>query len=239
MRSIVRSSLDVIRCQHALEHNTWHQHAFHCEVTIGCHQASASFRTQYMTSACLPLWGHHWMSSGWHSSCTQLHDVKSKHLNHRYHYLISRKPGPRFNIKMSSYQCRKSHCGDKTVIRSSYLHSGISYTGKMSSLYWIGAQVSCVLNPAIQPRAWQIPNCWLAQLTKSDIFGKQIILNFEDDFTRIHLPNCEYELPCAVSECEALQSWSASLEPSEMMRISGPIQGSSSLSSAWGNPGWR
>ena len=49
-------------------------------------------------------------------------------------------PGPRFNIKMSSYRYRKSHCGDKTVVRSSYLHNGISYTSKMSSLYWIGAQ---------------------------------------------------------------------------------------------------
>ena len=33
--------------------------------------------------------------------------------------------------KMSSYHNRKSHCGDKTVIRSSYLRNGISYTGKM------------------------------------------------------------------------------------------------------------
>ena len=41
---------------------------------------------------------------------------------------------------MSSYQNRKSHCGDKTVVRSSYLHKAISYTGKMTSLYWIGAQ---------------------------------------------------------------------------------------------------
>ena len=45
-------------------------------------------------------------------------------------------PGLWFNIKMSSYQYRKSHCGDKTVIRSSYLHNGISFTGKMPSLYW-------------------------------------------------------------------------------------------------------
>ena len=44
-------------------------------------------------------------------------------------------PGCWFNIKMSSYQYRKSHCGDKTVVRSSYLHNGISYTGKMTSLY--------------------------------------------------------------------------------------------------------
>ena len=49
-------------------------------------------------------------------------------------------PGPWFNIKMSSYQYRKSHCGDKTVVRSSYLHNGISYTDKMVSFYWISPQ---------------------------------------------------------------------------------------------------
>ena len=48
-------------------------------------------------------------------------------------------PGPRFNIKMTSYWYRKSHCGDKTILRPSYLHNGISYTGKTTSLYWIGA----------------------------------------------------------------------------------------------------
>ena len=42
---------------------------------------------------------------------------------------------------MPSYQYRKSHCGDKTVVRSSYLHNRISYTGNMSSLYWIGGLV--------------------------------------------------------------------------------------------------
>ena len=52
------------------------------------------------------------------------------------------RPGPWYNIKMSSYQYRKSHCGDKTVVRSSYLHNGISFTGKMTSLYWIGALAS-------------------------------------------------------------------------------------------------
>ena len=44
-----------------------------------------------------------------------------------------------FNKKMSSYQYRKSHCGDKTILQPSYLHNGISYTGKMTSLYWIRA----------------------------------------------------------------------------------------------------
>ena len=55
--------------------------------------------------------------------------------------LITMGTGPWFNIKMSSYQYRKSHCGDKTILRPSYLHNGISYTGKTTSLYWIGAQV--------------------------------------------------------------------------------------------------
>ena len=47
--------------------------------------------------------------------------------------------GPWFNKKMSSYQYRKSHCGDETILRPSYLHNGISYTGKTISLYWIRA----------------------------------------------------------------------------------------------------
>ena len=57
--------------------------------------------------------------------------------------------GPWFNIKMWSYQYRKSHCGDKTVERSSYLHNGISYTGKTASLYWIGAQIPTVIDMII------------------------------------------------------------------------------------------
>ena len=50
--------------------------------------------------------------------------------------------GSWFNIRMTSYQYRKSHCGDKTIFRPSYLHNGISYTGKITSLYWIRAQAS-------------------------------------------------------------------------------------------------
>ena len=42
---------------------------------------------------------------------------------------------------MSSYQYRKSYCDDKTILRPSFLHNGISYTGKTTSLYWIGASL--------------------------------------------------------------------------------------------------
>ena len=45
---------------------------------------------------------------------------------------------------MTSCQYRKSHCGDKTIWRPSYLHNGISYTGKMTSLYWIRALAPCI-----------------------------------------------------------------------------------------------
>ena len=43
---------------------------------------------------------------------------------------------------MPSYQYRKCHCGDKTVVGSSYLHNGISYASKMASLYWTNPQIS-------------------------------------------------------------------------------------------------
>ena len=54
---------------------------------------------------------------------------------------------------MTSYQYRKSHCGDKTVVRSSYLHNEISYTGnfEMTYLYWIRAQVVFAVSVVFWP----------------------------------------------------------------------------------------
>ena len=82
----------------------------------------------------------------------------------------SHTPGPRFNIKMSSYQYRKSHCGDKTVVRSSYLHNGVSYTGKMKSLYWIRALYLSMGNFSFFPMRFlvavyhlHINNCYISQ----------------------------------------------------------------------------
>ena len=49
------------------------------------------------------------------------------------------RPGPQFNIKMTSYLYRKSHCGDNTILPPSYLHNWISFTGKTTSLYLIRA----------------------------------------------------------------------------------------------------
>ena len=67
---------------------------------------------------------------------------------------VTKRLGPWFNIKVISYRYRKSHCGDKTVVRSSYLHNGISYTGKMTSLYWIGALLQLLI------AGIQTSDCW-------------------------------------------------------------------------------
>ena len=53
--------------------------------------------------------------------------------------------GAWFNIVMPSYQHRKSHCGDKTILRPSYLNNGISNASKMASLYWIKVLNYCWL----------------------------------------------------------------------------------------------
>ena len=79
--------------------------------------------------------------------------------------------GPRFNIKMTSYQYRKSHCGDKTILRPSYLHNGVSYTGKTTSLYWIGALVIVFHLEIFQLLA---PGC---PTTQSDHFFSQGIIS--------------------------------------------------------------
>ena len=41
-----------------------------------------------------------------------------------------------FNIEMTPHLSRKSHCGDKTILRPSYLLNRISYS-KTTALYWI------------------------------------------------------------------------------------------------------
>ena len=43
------------------------------------------------------------------------------------------------DVKVLSYQFRKAHCGDETVVGSPYLRNGIPYTDK-TSLYSMGIQ---------------------------------------------------------------------------------------------------
>ena len=78
-----------------------------------------------------------WHLATWHGTVPTAHQIPAL-----MSPTLKLTTGPRFNIKMTSYWYRKSHCGDKTILRPSYLHNGISYTGKTTSLYWIGAQLS-------------------------------------------------------------------------------------------------
>ena len=76
---------------------------------------------------------------------------------------------------MTSYQFWKSHCGDQTILRQSYLHNGISYTGKTTSLYWIGAQIYIVLASLLWVPVWLCAVYVLVQLLvllcKPDVSG--------------------------------------------------------------------
>ena len=83
------------------------------------------------------------MKSNFSGPMTQIYISDLGH--HWFRWWLS--PGPWFNTKMSSYQYRKSHCGDKTISRPSYLHNGIFYTGKTASLYWIGPWLTPLLGP--------------------------------------------------------------------------------------------
>ena len=87
--------------------------------------------------------------------------------------------GPWCNIKMSSYQHRKPHCGDTTILRPPHLHIVIFYTGKMIFVYSIGALLSkeyfCKISqkltsikpPQITTKAGERTQLWCAVLVES------------------------------------------------------------------------
>ena len=89
---------------------------------------------------------------------TSIHSYAYTHIS--YHNLGAD------SIKKYTYQYRKSHCGDKTILRPSYLHNGITYTDKMTSLYWIRAlgadsilrhHLTRVGNPMVEIRRYYSP----------------------------------------------------------------------------------
>ena len=86
----------------------------------------------------LLLYGPSYMFRGIVSTFLAGHSDKDAWLGVRNVIFHTQKPW--FNIKMSSYQCRKFHCGDKTVVKSSYLRNGISFTDRTTSLHYIRTQ---------------------------------------------------------------------------------------------------
>ena len=47
-----------------------------------------------------------------------------------------------YQYKITYYPYREYHCGDKTILRQSYLNNGISNSGKMAALY-SGPRLTC------------------------------------------------------------------------------------------------
>ena len=93
------------------------------------HCGSTVSRTPLARGSISPHWPSHEATDRW--ECGERRAVRSMQQHQA--------SGAWFNINMSSYRYMKSHCWDKTVVRSSYLHNGVSFTGKMSSSYWIRA----------------------------------------------------------------------------------------------------
>ena len=78
-----------------------------------------------------------------------------------------RSAGTWFNIKMSSYQYRKIHCGDKTALRQSNYYNGISYSGKIASVYWT--------NPMLDTAEWlshYLCHGWFESISHHDIHAR-------------------------------------------------------------------
>ena len=95
-----------------------------------------------------------WISAGYankedfhfryHKICRNIrYKTKQRNITWRKHHVtMQQKYRVLIQYKMSSYQHKKSQCGEKTILRPSYLRNGISYTGKATSLYiWSGPRL--------------------------------------------------------------------------------------------------
>ena len=57
-------------------------------------------------------------------------------------------------MNMTSYQYTKAHCGDKTILRPSYLLAGISYTDKTFQIFILNQGLShCMAADVLAPCA--------------------------------------------------------------------------------------
>ena len=90
-------------------------------------------------------------------------------------------PGGWFNIKTPSDQYRKFYGGDKTILRPSFLHNGISYAGKMTSLYWIRALNLIITLPA---SLHQLRERWLQMRIIISVFWRWFQTYFIDQTSK-------------------------------------------------------
>ena len=82
-------------------------------------------------------------------------EIRPVHIYIYVYIYVSRKTSRGWlNTKVQSYQYKESHCGNKTILRPSYLHNRISYTGKTTYLYWIKALVNSLQTTFSNAFSW-------------------------------------------------------------------------------------
>ena len=111
-------------CSDPTQHDTWQAIIF-AEIGVNCSDPISMTHGELSYLSRLPILP--WSCLKWVLTTVILTMADLYYYNH----------GHWFSIKISSYRHRKHHHGDKTVVKSSYLHDGFSYTGKIESLYWI------------------------------------------------------------------------------------------------------
>ena len=77
------------------------------------------------------------------------------------------------------------------ILWLSYLHNWISYTGKMTSLYWIRAQVTCAMS-----------QCWPKPMPPHGIYRSQRVSSMTDGFnieTMIYQPHLHAHISSDIS----------------------------------------
>ena len=115
--------------------NTLIYHITYADWKVSIETVQATDKVEYICHVFFPYF--HWMFiahskcilvSHWNTWGTEKNYIKwcvSGHCSTVTVVINEVKPGPWFNIKTSSYRYRKSHFGDKTVVRLSYLHNDI------------------------------------------------------------------------------------------------------------------
>ena len=102
----------------------------------------------------------------------------------RTEHHTSLKPGHWFNIKMSSYQHRKFHCGDKAIIRLSYILMVLQIVSNCQGLHCL-LQANIKVNTK-SPHNWPfVRGIHRIPLTKGQLCGKSP-----------HVMTSSWEWPC-------------------------------------------
>ena len=106
-----------------------------------------------------------------------------------------------FGIKMPSYQYRKSHCGDKTILGPSYFGNGISYTGKVTSLYWIRALLFICQEYTIRDMHSALAHQYFAVVHYRSMPSIYAMVSFTGTWLTIRLLECQWRNP---GECNVV-----------------------------------